>query len=185
MYFWSVRGHLEREETDVQIMVNALKVATLSIALLGGTAVVATFAMPDVAYAGKGNGNGGGNGGGNGNGNGNGGGNGNAGGDKADKGNGKSAGKSESSNRGRAKTEASRDPIRALSDIFKRKDRKSAAKVKRSAKPKAAPSRAPKVAAAPAPKPKRSPLARELGVHPSELGALNAANASPTALANA
>jgi hypothetical protein len=50
-----------------------LKASTLALALLGGTAIIAVTAMPDVAWAGNGNGNGGGNG--NGNGGGNGGGN--------------------------------------------------------------------------------------------------------------
>ncbi len=165
-----------------------LRISTMSIALLGGAALTVAVIAPDVAYAGKGNGKG--NGGGNGNaggkdnagGKGNAGGHGASGGDSVAKG--KAVGKGHGGTRG--KSGASRDPIRAITDMLRGKS--SDAKTRRTTRTsnkKAATRSAPKVTAAPAPKPRGNPLARELGVHPSELGALNAAHASPNALANA
>ena len=154
-----------------------LKISTLSVALLSGSALVVAVVTPDVAYAGKGNGNGGGNSGSNGNAGGNG--------DKAGNSsasNGKAVGRSDSGSRTKS---TSRGPVRSLSDLLRGKSRDR--KVRRSAQPKTktVTARAPKTASAPAPKPKGNPLAHELGVHPNELGALNAAHASPSALANA
>lgn len=162
---------------------NFLKISTLSVALLSSTAIVATVAMPDVAYAG--NGKGGGNGGGNGN--------------SADKGNQGKSGASEKANgaqskakgssaksKSKSKTKAKREagnPLKALGSLFKKKD--EAPKTKRVEKTKRIAKRVPTLSETSAPKPRGNPLARALGVHPSELGALNAANASPTALANA
>ncbi len=168
-----------------------LKISTMSVALLSGTALIATVAVPDAAYAGKGNGNGNGNS--SSGGESNAGGNGKSGDNAASKG--KSVGKGSDGTRG--KSVAARDPIRSLGNLLRGKS--SDAKTARSGSDsttksrkttvakssKSATSRAPKVASAPAPKPRGNPLARELGVHPSELGALNAAHASPNALANA
>ena len=157
-----------------------LKISTLSVALLASTAIVATVAMPDVAYAGKGNGNGNG-----GNGNGNSADKGNSGKSGADRGNSSSAKSKGSSAKSKTKR-ASGNPLKAIGDIFRKKS--DAPKVKRAAKTKNV-AKTKRVVTAPAetsaPKPRGNPLARTLGVHPSELGALNAANASPNALANA
>lgn len=115
-----------------------LKACSLSVALLGSAAIVASVALPDVAYAqGNGNGNGGGNG--NGNGGGNGGGN-----------SAKSGGGSVEKSSGGASTQKSGGS-----------SKKSAAKSKKTS------------------------LADELGLSPSELGALNAAHANPNALKHA
>lgn len=155
-----------------------LKVSTMSVALLSGAAVATVLVTADVAYAGKGNG--GGNGGGNSGDNGAG----------SDKGNGasKAAGSGKRKDSAKApsrgaggkanRANRSKDPISAIADLFRKE---KPAKVKRTvvATPKAAPS------VSPTPKPKGNRLADTLGVHPSALGALNAANASPTALANA
>lgn len=135
-----------------------LKACSLSVALLGSVAIVAAVSMPDVAFAKSGNDNGGGNGGGNGNGNGNGGGNGGGNSDKSG-GNGKSD-KSDKSDRGNKSDKAD-----------KKKSDSAKAKEKTKAKAKA--------------KPKKKDLAEELGVHPSELGALNAAHANENAFKNA
>lgn len=153
-----------------------LKISTLSVALLASTAIVATVAMPDVAYAGNGNGNSGGNGGGN------------SGNSDASSDNGKSANSKAASAKSKRdqKTntrKTSGNPLKALGDIFKKKS--DAPKVKRVAKTKRVTKTATALAVTTAPKPRGNPLARTLGVHPSELGALNAANASPNALANA
>ena len=157
-----------------------LKAATLSIALLGGTAVVTTIALPDMAFAGNGNGNGGGNG------NGNGGGNGN--GNSADSGNGNGNGKSASSNGGGSAKKAQKSQGGILKSLFQGKDDRS--EVNKTKKTKTKRTQTAKIqkkiaVATVAPKPRGNKLARALGVHPSELGALNAANASPQALANA
>ncbi|MEO9824418.1 MAG: hypothetical protein ABJF50_08390 [Paracoccaceae bacterium] len=160
-----------------------LKISTLSVALLATTAIVASVAMPDVAYAGKGNGNG--NGGGNG---GNSADKGNSGKSGADKGNSaKSKAKGTSAKAKSKSKRASGNPIKAIGDLFKKKS--DAPKVKRASKTKSVAKTKRVVKTAPtetsAPKPRGNPLVRTLGVHPSELGALNAANASPNALANA
>lgn len=158
-------------------MANILKISTMSIALLAGTAVVTAVAVPDVAYAGKGNDNG----------NGNGGksaGKGKSGGDTVSKGN--SAGKGKSAGNGgtlaRGKSDAART-LRSLGNALRGKSDDT--KRRSGTKKRVATALAPEVAPAPAQKPRGNALARELGVHPSELGALNAAHASPTALANA
>jgi hypothetical protein len=133
-----------------------LKACSLSVALLGSVAIVAAVSMPDVAYAKSGNDNGGGKG--NGGGNGHGGGNGNGGG-KSDKAGG-SNGKADKKSGGSAET-----------TIKVKKAKKVTAKVVVEPEVKA--------------KPKKKDILAELGVHPSELGALNAAHANPNALANA
>ncbi len=136
-----------------------LKAATVSTALLGSVAFVATAVTPDVVYA-K-NGNGGGNGGGKGGG--------------SD--NGKSA--SAKSGGGGKSATSNRSGGSILKDLFGSKSRSSKTKVKKVKKSK------PATEEAVEPKAKGNPLALALGVHPSELGALNAAHASPQALANA
>ncbi len=136
-----------------------LKAATVSTALLGSVAFVATAVAPDVVYA-K-NGNGGGNGGGKGGG--------------SD--NGKSA--SAKSGGGGKSATSNRSGGSILKDLFGSKSRSSKTKVKKVKKSK------PATEEAVEPKAKGNPLAVALGVHPSELGALNAAHASPQALANA
>ena len=151
-----------------------LKVSTMSVALLSGAAVATMLVTADVAYAGKGNGGG-------------------KSGDKgagADKGNGasKSAGSGKKTDAAKATSRSagskadrgnrSKDPISAITDLF-RKEKPAKAKRTAAAKTKSAPS------VSPSPKPKGNRLAEALGVHPSALGALNAAHASPTALANA
>lgn len=155
-----------------------LKISTLSVALLASTAIVATVATPDVAYAGNGNGKGG-------NGNGNGADKGNSGKSGAASDNGKGAKSKSKSKSSDSKTKAKRtsgNPLKALGDMFKKK--RDEPKVKRASKTKSvAKAKAP--VASSAPKQRGNPLAQALGVHPSELGALNAANASPNALANA
>lgn len=159
-----------------------LRISTLSVALLASTAMVASVAMPDVAYAGKGNGKGGGNSGNSGNGNSGDNGKSNASSDKGKSAKSKSKG---ASAKGNSKTKrTSNNPLKAIGDLFQKKSdapkAKTVVKTKRSVAKKAT---APTVTSAP--KPRGNPLARTLGVHPSELGALNAANASPNALANA
>lgn len=150
-----------------------LRVSTMSVALLSASAVATVLITPDVAYAGKGNDKG----------NGGNGGNGKAGGDKADKSG--SKGKSAAAKGKSSNATSSRGPKLSLKGIFGGKDTEREAKPKRTVVKKASKSRAPATAPSPAPKPKRSTLADTLGVHPSELGALNAAHASPQALANA
>ena len=165
-----------------------LKISTLSVALLASTAIVATIAMPDVAFAKQANGNGNGNGNG-GNGNGNSADKGNSGKSGADKGNSSKSKAKGSSGKSKSKSktkQASGNPLKAIGDMFKKKS--DAPKAKTVAKTKSV-AKVKRVATVPtelsAPKPRGNPLARTLGVHPSELGALNAANASPNALANA
>ncbi|MDP3197966.1 hypothetical protein [Tabrizicola sp.] len=133
-----------------------LKACSLSVALLGSVAIVATVSMPDVAFAKSGNDNGGGNGGGNGNGGNSDKSGGSSKADKADK-----AGKSDKS----GKSDKA-DKKKSGGDSAKSKTKEKA-----KAKAKA--------------KPKKKDLAGELGVHPSELGALNAAHANENALKNA
>lgn len=157
-------------------LTHILKISTLSVALLASTAIVATVAIPDVAYAGNGNGNSGG-------GNGNSGDNGksNASSDK-----GKSAKSTAKGSSGKQKTKSNRtsnNPLKSLGDMFKKKS--DAPKAKQLKKTKRVAKKATTPTAASKPKPRGNPLAQALGVHPSELGALNAANASPNALANA
>ncbi len=144
-----------------------LKAATISVALLGCAAVVATVAMPDSAYAGNGKGKGEGKGGGNGKGG------------KSDNGKGYGAsakgGKSD-------KAKSTRGGGNPFGDIFKsKKQRAEEAKQRKAAKIK----REKPAKASPNANTHGNKLASALGVHPSELGALNAANASPQALANA
>lgn len=126
-----------------------LRLSALSIALLGGTAIVAKVVAPDAAWAGNGNGNGGGNGGGNGNGGNN--------------------ASSDNGNNGAGASRAANPQVKA-----------SGSSGKQTAERKAAPKKPAGSEYA-----KGNRIAQELGVHPSELGALNAANASWTALENA
>ncbi len=125
-----------------------LKACSLSVALIGSTALVLAVSAPSAAYADKGNGNGGGKG--NGGGNGNSGNSGNAGGNGGGKGNNGNAGG-------------------------------NGAKSERSASAKSAKS----VKTAAEKKEKTGGAAGKLGASASKLGALNAAHASPKALANA
>ena len=151
---------------------NILKISTLSVALLASTAIVATVAMPDFAYAGNGNGNGGDNG------------NSGKSGASSDKGNSAtSKAKGTTAKRGAKTKRASSNPLKALGDMFKKKADAPKAKRVTTTKRVAKKATAPDVTSTP--KQRGNPLARTLGVHPSELGALNAANASPNALANA
>ncbi len=180
-----------------------LKASAIAIALLGSTAIVATFALPDVAYAkegkGKGGGNGGGKGGGNGGGNGKGGGNdggnGKGGGQGASKADGKkSAGKSGRKSGGKSagggpRSKSSKGGGFSLKDLFSGKKSKSKTTkktpktVRVARKPQATVQVTEPVRHTP--RTKGNKMADLLGVHPSELGALNAANASENALKNA
>lgn len=147
-----------------------LKAICLSAALLGGVSAVITLGLADSAYAREGSGNAGGNGKGQGNGQGNGRGAGsetgsaNAG-ERSESKGGKSAGGNSGErggNGGSSFSGADRDDDTApVSGEKSTKASKSAAGGK------------------------GNKLAQALGVHPSELGALNAANASSKALANA
>lgn len=167
-----------------------------SVMLLGAAGFVATVATVDVSYAkgGNGNGNGGGNGGGKGGGNGGG----NSA-DKADRGNSNANRGGNGLSRGngltrRASSEERRQRGQGnfLRDLFgvkpDRTERRAARTEVQRPRPVQA-SRPPVTrSATPVPRPERTKgnkLAQELGVHPSELGALNAANASPNALRNA
>ena len=169
----------------MQLFTGFLKISTLSVALLASTAITATVIMSDAAYAGNGNGNG------------NGGDKGNNGksGSASDNGKGKS-GKSNGNsaksdnNQKTSKAKGSTNPLKAIGNLFKKKDadpkpkRATSSKTTKKTRSKAVNASAVTSASAP-PKPRGNALARTLGVHPSELGALNAANASPNALANA
>ena len=110
-------------------------------------------------------------------------------GSKADKSESKGKSASAKGKSGSAKGKSAKpnlgDPLNSLKELFGGKDRKKASKPKRTVVKKVATSRAPTTAPAPAAKPKKPKLADVLGVHPSALGALNAANASPQAFANA
>ena len=149
-----------------------LSSAALSVALLGGTAMIVTVISADAAYAGKGGEKGSG-------------GKGND--ASSNNGNGKSQAKS-NGNSGRSSGGGNSKGIASASDakdMIRGLLRRDGAQ-KKPVRAKSANSRkATAPAASPAPKPKGSPLALALGVHPSELGALNAAHASPNALKNA
>ena len=137
-----------------------LSATLLSAALLGAVSIAATLPFVGVAHAKGGNegGNGGGNGGGNSGGNGNGG----LGSEASDKG-------------GSAKADRGTKGKSAKSDVSTKK-RVSEVEVT---------STSPRSTTRTVELNKTSDLAEALGAHPSELGALNAANASPQALANA
>ncbi len=152
----SQRSKMKKSTTRI------LKACSLSVALLGSAAFVMAFSMPDAAHAKSGNegsdGGGNDNGGGNGNGgNGNGGGNGNAGGN----------GNGNGGNGGNGAGNPSADD--GATTGGKTKPAVSGASTK-PAKVKTA---------------KGKGLASVLGVSAAELGALNAAHASPNALKNA
>lgn len=156
-----------------------LKAATVSTALLGSVAFVATTISPDVAYAKNGNSGGDGKGGGKGNGGGNG---------KAKEGGGAKGKSATSRGSGKGKSAPGvRSGRGLLEEIFGGKKRSKPQKTKtvKRTKPAAALSDEQTVEESVKPKARGNRLARELGVHPSELGALNAAHASPVALANA
>jgi hypothetical protein len=167
--------------TMIEFRTGLLKVACLTAALMGATAtaMVVAFADPVHAAGGNGNGNGKGNGGGNGKGGGNAGGNGagnaggngnaQAGGNSGDAAAGGNASKASGGNGGNGGTSFSKAETTE-------KGGDSATPARSFAKKSA------DVDGRPA---KGNKLARALGVHPSELGALNAANASAQALANA
>ncbi|WP_171235762.1 hypothetical protein [Ruegeria sp. HKCCA6837] len=190
-----------------------LKASTVAIALLGSTAVVATVAAPDFAYAKEGKGNGGGNGGGKGNGNGGGNGGGNGNGAKGDNGDRSAAGNSSRGNKadsnrgsnragksgnGKSKSQSAHSGQKkgggfSLKGLFTGKGtkRKSASSPKRVTTSgthntkTAHRSTSVEESVRPVTRPKRYHVEEELEAHPSELGALNAAHASPTALENA
>lgn len=178
-----------------------LRSVAVSLLLVGGTAFVIGAIVPDQAYAKGGNGNGNGNGGGNGNGNG--GGNGNGHGADKSKSDDRNGSKSASSRSGKSTSGSQKSKkSKGVIEKFFGKKRKvvvvrtapastqrttKAIKAKRVTKattPEMTVSKRPAVRPA-ALKSKRLTFAETLGVHPSELGALNAANASPQALANA
>ncbi|WP_171186510.1 hypothetical protein [Ruegeria sp. HKCCC2117] len=196
-----------------------IRASTIAIALLGSTAIVATVATPDFAYAkegkgnGGGNGNGGGKGGGNGGGKGGGNGGGNGNGAKGDSGDSSSAGNSSrgkgadknrsgskagKSGHGTSKSQSAQSGQRkgggfSLKGLFSGKGnaRKSTSTsnettTTRTQNSKTAHrSKTVEESIRPVTRPRGNRIAEELEAHPSELGALNAANASPTALANA
>ncbi|RLJ98865.1 hypothetical protein [Ruegeria conchae] len=195
-------------------ILSPIKASAVAIALLGSTAVVVTVAMPDVAIAKEGKGNGGGNGGGQGGGKGGGNGNsGNNGG--ADKGDRDSAsnnkkgsdgnrkvGKSGGSIFGGSKSKSSRSTSEnrgrfSLKDLFNGGGKAKGAANSRTRTTTSSGKQLSKTnkqttenlivdePVRPAVRPTGNRVAALLGAHPSELGALNAANASATALANA
>ncbi len=131
-----------------------LKACSLSVALVGSTALIFAVSVPSAAYAdkGNGNGNGGGNGnsGNNGNAGGNGGGKGNGGGNN---GNGNAGGNSAKSERSVGAKSGGKSAKAITTDIVKKQ--------------------------------KTGGVAGNLVASASELGALNAAHASPKALENA
>jgi hypothetical protein len=175
---------------------NLLKASAVAVALVGSAAVVMTVAVPEPAFAKGGQGNGGGNGGGKGNGGGNGGEKGNSG-----KGNGgQGAGKNDGAkgkgglNRSGKKTAGSGSKSLggkgfSLKDFFQgNKSSKKASKPSRSvtsgSQQKDAVTEV-TTSVRPQGRSKKAKASELLQAHPSELGALNAANASPTALLNA
>ncbi|WP_299944248.1 hypothetical protein [uncultured Ruegeria sp.] len=172
----------------------SLKASTVAIALLGSAALVTTVVAPDVAIAKEGKGNGGGKGGdkGNSGGKGNGGGKGNSG----DHSSANKKGSNKSSEKSRGGWKAGKSKVNksksnsarstsgnggrfSLKDLFNGKKKKT--------KTYKQPSKTVIVEESirPAVRTKGNKIASLLGAHPSELGALNAANASETALANA
>lgn len=168
-----------------------LKASAIAIALLGSAAIVGAIAFPDAAYAKGGNGNGNGNGGGNGGGKGGG----NDGGEKS-KGNGsgaskgkghkavgKSAGKSSGSSKNR--TKSSKKNKFSLKNLLG--GNRASSKTKKPTRTARSSQEKTLVTTSvrPTQRPKKSKISDLLGVHPSELGALNAANASEAALNNA
>ncbi|WP_300072543.1 hypothetical protein [uncultured Ruegeria sp.] len=180
-----------------------LKASTIAIALLGSTAIVTTVTAPDFAYAKQGNGNGGGNGNGNGGGNGNGNGGGNSNGAKGNGGDhgaaAKGGGGSKVGKSGSQKTKSrsagagqKKGGGFSLKDLFSgnSKARKTGSPRTTAVTTQGAQKPTHQTAIVeeskrPVSRAKGNRMAALLGAHPSELGALNAANASPTALANA
>ncbi len=188
-----------------------LKASAVAISLIGSTAIVATFTFPDIAYAkeGKGGGNGGGKGGGKGGGNdgGKGGGKGNDSAGKGNKGAGKgqdakgkvtskggskkSAGKTggRKSASGSGKSNTSKSSNFSLKDLFTGKKSSDRTEKPKRKSQRVARSTESTVQVAKSVRPlsrkKDESWAEILGAHPSELGALNAAHASETALKNA
>ncbi|WP_299602636.1 hypothetical protein [uncultured Tateyamaria sp.] len=179
---------------------------SMSAALVGTTAIVVALTTPDIALAknGKGGGgNGGGNGGGKGGGNGGGNGNDNDGGKGHGGSNGKGSGAS--ADKGKSAKSATRSGHKAgqqkrtrfsLKKLFEGQKDPKTKRIERTiskpAKTSNAPKRAVRVSAPvksikpkAAPRTKANRMAALLGVHPSELGALNAANANQNAFANA
>ena len=166
-----------------------LKACTLSVALLGSAAVVSILAVPDYAYAknGDGGGNGSGNGGGNGGGQGASKSGSDSGADNARSKSGRSDGSSKKSSGqgftlkglfGEQKAKPTTNANRSTSKETRTKP--NTAKVQRSSV-----KTTPEVSMRPASKPQGNRVARLLGVHPSELGALNAWNANENAFQNA
>lgn len=165
-----------------------LKAACLSAALMGATATVMVVAFADPVHAaggnGNGNGNGKGNGGGNAGGNGGGNGSGNAGGNGGGNGNSQVGGNSgDAAAGGGGSSKASGGNSGNGGTSFSKTDKaEKGGKSDTPSRSFAKKSVDEDNGASPA---KGNKLARALGVHPSELGALNAANASAKALANA
>jgi hypothetical protein len=154
----------------IEFRTGLLKAACLTAAMMGATAtvMVVAFAEPVHAAGGNGNGNGKGNGGGNAGGNGNSKAGGNSGDTSAGRGGQSKASGGKGGNGGTSFSKAEKTEKLAKSDTPARSYAKKSAGEDDGA-----------------PSPKGNKLARALGVHPSELGALNAANASANALANA
>ncbi|CUJ98690.1 hypothetical protein RUE5091_01953 [Ruegeria denitrificans] len=177
-----------------------LKAAAIAIGLMGCTAIVGAFSVPDAAYAKEGKGNGGGNGngeGGKGKGNGGDRGNGKGGGGKgkskadasgASKSHGKNsagraAGKSHLK-QGSGQSKTGKFSLKGLFGGKKNGTSKVTQKNSRVNRVSVEPTHVVK-SVRPKVRTKRYKMADLLGVHPSALGALNAANASETALNNA
>ncbi len=192
-------------------ILSPIKASAVAIALLGSTAVIVAVAMPDVAIAKEGKGNGGGNGGGNSGGNGNSGNN--VGADKGDRdsagnknnkkgsdGN-RKVGNSGKSIFGDSKSKSSRSTSEnrgrfSLKDLFNGSGKSKGAANSRTHTTSSGKQTSKtykqttenlivEESVRPTVRPTGNRVAALLGAHPSELGALNAANASATALANA
>lgn len=157
-----------------QIRTDVLRAACLSAALLGGLSVGLGFALTDYAFAAGGNGNGNGNGNGKGNGNGNG---------KAGDNGGDSAGGSAAHGNSAAKGTGASASKKQGADSKDREAGTSFSKSHDTAKKSARNEKLVHAPKAEATAGSKRPKTR--GVHPSELGALNAAHASAAALANA
>ncbi len=153
-----------------QIGTGVIRAACVSAMLLGAVSTAITLATADQSLAAGGNGNG------NGNGNGKGGGNG---GDRSEAGNkGGNGGKGGQSNAGGG-SKGSGKADRETGTSFSKSDDAPETKGKSFSKE----AKSKHVAKGATKKPSKA--ADILGVHPSDLGALNAANASANALANA
>jgi hypothetical protein len=166
----TARSLWSRETNMIDFRPGMLKAVCLSAALLGAVSTVVVLGLADPVHAAGGKGGGNGNDGGNGGGKGGNGGNGNGnGGNGHGDGNSKDTGGSvEDSPDGASNAKQDRNGL---------SDAKGAAK--KSSETAEADDTSDLVS------PKARKLAKALGVHPSDLGALNAAHASPKALENA